>query len=327
MLNTWAVWTPSLGGLNVTRLRASILLFGLLVLTAPSFGGFYEDFYRGMRLAATPSGSPVSAVGGGGMANGARFGRLRIVPNEFGDGHRLEFDRTFGTDSRGRQEVFDIGPLELTLSGATSSTVQYTRNLAPTLNIDAFTNNFAYLLSNKTGVQDFELRGNLNVSHQLEINKFGFYYLDLEINHTNASMVADGIIVDGPEDTDFDVGPISIRGNVFVDLAAAVLGPTGFDTSGLEGIFPESPIARINDELNSYIDQQRQVLGEVFAADLADGALDTGSALAARDFAGGLTGPLDAEPAVPGTFGNIPESATLLLIGALTIMAGLRRRL
>lgn len=306
------------------RWYISWLLFTALCV-APTQGGFYEDLYRGLGYFATPSGSPVTGVTGGGLSNGSRFGRLRIVPNDFGNGYRLELDRTFGSDTRGRPETFDLGPLELTLSGSMQSTVQYTSRLIPTVNVDIFANNMQYLLSTKSGAQDFSLSGTLNVNHQLEVSRLGFYYLTMEITQTNSELTADGIIVDGTVDSDYNIGPITVRGNVFVDMAAAALNGFGLDASGLEQLFPASPIARINDEITAFIDRQRQVLSAYIEADMADGTLSDQGALAARDFVTGLAGIVDETVGYTAPL-NIPESSSLLLIGTMALIT-LRRRL
>jgi len=304
----------------VTRLRISLLVLAMAVCSAPAPGGFYEDLYQGLGFLATPSGSPITGVAGGGMANGNRFGRLRIVPNEFGQGYRLEFDRTFGVDGRGRSETFDIGALELTLSGATSSTISYTGRGVQTLNVNVFANNLGYNLTDRTGLQDFELTGTLSAVERLEIDRLGFYTLDLEINNTNATLSADGVIADGPTDTDFDVGPITIHGNIFVDAAAAALNAFGVDASGLEELFPASPIERINDEVNAYLDQYRMVLSETLAVDLADGTLSPESAVAAQAFLDGLIDTVDEAAMHESLPLGVPAPATLLLIGARALI-------
>ena len=302
----------------------SLIISAFLFGVVPAWGGFYEDLYRGLGYFATPSGSPISAVSGGGLQNGSRFGRLRIVPNDFGNGYRLELDRTFGSDSRGRTETFDIGPMELSLNGAMQSTVQYTDRLLPTLNVDIFSNSLQFVLEDKFGVQDFELTGSLTINHQLEINRLGFYDLTLDIAQTDSELTADGVIVDGVTDMDYNVGPIQIKGNIFVDMAAAAINGLGLDASGLEQVFPASPIARINDEINNYLGRQQAVLSELLTADLADGTLSDEGAGAARDFVDGLVNLVD-DSANSGAPLNVPESSSLVLIGALTL-AALRRR-
>jgi hypothetical protein len=305
------------------RFRISLLVSATLLYSSPALGGLYEDLYRGLGYLATPSGSPISAVAGGGMSNGNRYGRLRVVPNEFGEGYRLEFDRTFGVDGRGRPETFDIGNLELTLSGSTQATMSYTGRGVQTLTVDVFSNNLGYLLTDRTGVQDFQLTGRLDVSSSLEIDRLGFYTLDLDISNSNSNMNSDGLIVDGEVDTDFDVGPISIHGNVFVDAAAAALNALGVDASALEDLFPASPIERINNEIETYIDQHL-VLGETFTADLGDGMLSS-EAPVPGDSLSSLVATVDEAATFESPPFGVPESSTLLLIGALALI-GLRRR-
>ncbi len=307
------------------QLRISLVVLAAALCTSSALGSFYEDLYSGLGYFATPSGSPISPVPGGGRANGSRFGRLRIVPNDFGEGYRLELDRTFGGDTRGRPEVFDIGNLELELSGPMAATIQYTGRGIQTVNADIFANNLNYSLRDKFGFQDFEVRGTLSVDHQLEVSRLGFYYLDLEVNNVNAALISDGLIVDGPADADFDIGPISIRGNIFVDAAAAALTAFGVDASALENLFPESPIDRINDEIAAYFNQNL-VLADAFTTDLADGTLSADSATAARDFLGGLVATVDEAATRDSPPFGVPESSTLLLIGVLALI-GLRRRI
>lgn len=306
------------------RNNVSLLTAIVLFAVTPAWGGFYEDLYRGLGYLATPSGSPVSASAAGGSSNGSRYGRLRIVPNDYGDGYRLELDRTFGTDTLGRIETFDIGPMELSLSGSIQSTVQYTSRLIPALNVNAYASNLQYVLTDKTGAQDFTLNGTIDVTNQLEINRFGFYTLDLEITQTNSQLTADGVIVDGTTDADYNVGPINIKGNVFIDMAAAALNGLGLDASGLEQLYPGSAIGQINDQINAYIDSQRAVLSAAVAADMADGELSNDGALAANDFVSGLMNTID-DPAAYGPTLNVPESSSLLLIGTLALVT-LRRR-
>jgi hypothetical protein len=311
----------------VARLRIGLVLTVILLCSVPALGGLFEDLYRGLEIYATPSGSPITGVAGGGRSNGARFGRLRIVPNELGQGYRLELDRSFGVDTRGRPETFDLGNFELQLSGATQSTLQFTRRGILTGNADFFANNLGYSLRGKSGGQDFELRGQLSVAQRLEVNRLGFYSLDLEISNANSSLIADGVLVDGERDVDFNVGPITIQGNVFFDAALALLTSFGVDTSELEGIFPESPIDRINDEIEQALRGQALVLGETLAADIEDGTLSSAGALESQHFVGDVIQLIDdAEVYGSGLNGpRVPEPASLLLLG-LPALVGLRRR-
>jgi len=296
------------------RSRLTLLIAAVGLTVTPVLGGIFENMYRGLGIYATPSGSPIGFASGGGQVNGARYGRLRIVPVEYGDGYRLELDRNFGVDSRGRSEVFDFGSFELELNGSTQATAQYTNNGIPAVNLDVFANTLNYSIREKTGAQDLELIGTLNVSNQFEINRFGFYTAQVQIDNTNAALLADGVAVDGDLDTDFNVGPISIEGNVFYDIALAALTAFGADTSELEAVFPSSPIDRINDEIEEALRGQAAVLGDSYTMEFPEDAFE--------DDAG-----LDAPPTEDdgGTVAQVPEPASALLLAVLAGL-GLRRR-
>lgn len=93
----------------------------------------------------------------------------------------------------------------------------------------------------------------------MEINQYGFYTLNLDVNNLDSQLVVDGVVVTGDTITNFDVGPINVKGNVFYDGLIALLAGLGVDTTGLEQLTPESPIDRIADSFQ----QQMQSLGMV----------------------------------------------------------------
>lgn len=244
------------------QLRPCFAILVSLLSSAAAFGGIYESLYRGLRIAATPSGAPVNTTGDGFRVNGARSGRVRYMPNEFGQGWRLEFDRTFGNDTSGRPEIFDFGNAELELSGRIASTSSFTRRFIPTANHALDLINLNYSVRGKTGGQDFELTGTLNMNESIEINPFGFYTVLLDVSNTNSSFISEGLAIDGDVDADFDLGPMTVRGNVFFDATLAVLESFGVDTRRLHDIFPASPIDLITDEIRESLEAQKAALGE-----------------------------------------------------------------
>ena len=145
----------------------------LLCLVSPAFGDFFQDLYYGLQLLGRPSGSPLTPGPAGGLQLGNRFGRVRIVPNAPGDGHRLEFDRAFGNDPLGRPEILDLGSFELQLAGQIQMTAGYTNTDFLTGNFNSAINELDYSLRGKTGAQDFVLSGRLNGASALEVNRFG----------------------------------------------------------------------------------------------------------------------------------------------------------
>lgn len=302
---------------------------GILIVTLLSAGqasaGLWENIYQGLGYFATPSGSPVNFIGDGFVANGQRAGRLRIVPNRAGQGYRLELDRVFGTDGSGRPEILDLGPYELELSGAVSSTLGYTTRHLPTGNADFAFTDLNYELRGKSGAQDVTLRGTLNGGQNVEINPLGFYTVALAVSNTNSQIELDGVIVDNSSaDTDFDIGPISVKGNIYYDLVVGLLGAAGVDTTGLTDLFPASPIDRITQELQAAFGTQVDSVSARVRGGLVSGAGDPGLAAQTQQFLSGVVSSTVASPA-GSDLGIVPEPSALVLLTGMSLLL-LRRR-
>ncbi len=287
--------------------------------------GLWSDFYRGLEFFATPSGGPLLSAGDGSRVNGQRLGRLRIVPNQPGRGWDLELDRSFGPDSRGRPETLDLGPLELTLDGDTQTTAGFTRRGFLTGNINSVVSGLNYSLAGKTGAQDVLLTGTFDAQTNVEINQFGFYNITLAMANTDSTMTVDGIVADGTDNTDFNIGPINVQGNIFVDAFVGLLGTLGADTSGLEALSPSSPIDRINDAIQEQLRATELVAGTAFGARPQDGLLlgQANYGPAAPSFRPTLNA-ADAITANGG--GVVPEPSTVVLLALGAGLMAIRRR-
>jgi hypothetical protein len=308
----------------VTLARWTALALASAACTLPARAEFFNDLRRGLQVLATPSGGPLTPGPGGSTTNGQRLGRVRVVPLGPARGFRLEFNRTFGNDSLGRPEVFDFGNTELQLAGGINFDAEVRRRGIPTLNLNAAANNLNYAIRGKTGAQDVTLQGTIQLVQNVEVNALGFYTANVSVSNTNSQLDAEGLAAEGDLDADFDVGPITVRGNVFYDVFVATLASFGVDTSELEGVFPRSPIDRITEEIRTSLEKQAAAQGLQGGAAserslLSEGlpgeetaVLDSGFeiseitlTLSAADTSAGRSGP-----------GFVPEPATLILLTA-----------
>jgi hypothetical protein len=306
------------------------LFVGLLFGVPQTNADFYADLFHGLDLLATPSGSPLSRQPDGTRSNGQRSGRLRILPDEVGHGYTLEFNRSFGFDSQGRPEVLDLGALEVELSGIVSATLGYTNRGHRIGNANVNANNLNYSWRGKTGVQDIEWIGTLNVLQDIEIDQFGFYDALVSISNAGSQVIANGVLLDENDlNTDFDIGPIAVRGNVLFDGLVAVLATLGVDTTPIEGLFPDSGIDRIADAIQDELFAQSEnvVAGSSFTTN--DFTVGPPRNLAAATGQSSLTlesGDLLGSTSDDDSVINLPEPGTLLLIGLGAAATFARRR-
>jgi hypothetical protein len=299
------------------RKLASVVVLAAL-MAVPASAGPYESLYRALFIISTPIGGPLIGAGDGTRINGQRQGRLRIVPNRLGKGHRLELDRTFGLDSRGRPEVFDAGPFEVELAGATQMTLGYTSRFFPVVNGEFVANNLNYRASVKTGAVDGNIVGTVNLNNAFELNPLGFYTLSVNVSQDNSAIFFDSINDQNAEEIDFDIGPITARGNIYYDLFVALLSSLGVDTTELAALTPKSPIDQINEAIqNAYADAAAVAGYQVTAFDgdgltLApiDPLIPPSDLSALSDDATASASPAPAAAAI------VPEPATLTLLAA-----------
>ncbi len=237
--------------------------------------GVFQDIFRGLDLLATPSGSTVATTSDGTRVNGARVGRLRVERTGLGRGWELQFDRSFGVDSSGRSETLNLGGIgDISLQGSTQATLGYSgkkfRSITASVNVD----DLDYLFRSRVGVQDAELLGTLDYTLAMQVNPLGFYDLVLSASNTNSQFALDGVIIRDEQDTNFDIGPISISGNVFYDGALSLLTMFGVDTTELESAFPQSPVDQINEAIRAELQELNLVAGESVEAELTASMLE-----------------------------------------------------
>lgn len=306
-----------------------------LLIVASARAGLFEDFYRGLGVLTTPTGGPLSLTSDGTRINGERNGRLRVVPNRLGRGWDIELDRGFGLDSRGRPEVYDAGALELELRGSVQSTLSFTSRWFMTGTGDTTINNLQYAVRGKSGAQDVELTGVLNGAANMEINQFGFYTMRVDVQNTNSQLTVDGVAVRDTQNTDFDIGPINVQGNIFVDIFASVLSSMGIDTSEIQKFFPDSPFDRIGDEIAGLVRKaefasspMNSSLGDQseFVEDAQKALMTKLFGFGPRSDAGSFAALTAVQPHADTGF-SVPEPSALLLLGLGGLIVAARRRL
>jgi len=305
---------------------------------AAAEAGLFQDIYRGLDFAATPFGGPLQSTADGTRVNGARSGRLRIVPQGLGPGYRLEFDRTFGVDARGRPETLQFAGLgSLTLQGSIQATAGYSGKKFRTVTADTTVNNLSYDLKTNFGAQDAELTGTLNVASAFQLNPLGFYDLTLNVSNANSQLKLNGMAVQDTQATNFDVGPISLKGNIILDGISAALTAYGQDLSWFNGLTPQSPANLIDQAIRQQLQTQNVVAGETVTnqsqnqiPQLLLRTVLTGDAQAAQQL---MAAELAAKSGLTATVSDgsnkpaiIPEPGTLLLVAAGTFTAWRIRR-
>lgn len=320
--------------------RAPVLLTSaLLWATCSASAGVWENFYRGLDILSTPSGNPVVQANDGTRINGARSGRVRIVPNGVvGKGYRVEFDRSFGVDTTGRPEVFRFAGLgQITLNGSTQVTAGYTRPVKGLYFGDSSfaVNNLTYDMQAGAGLQNARLTGTLNAVGTVNANMLGFYDVTLNVSNTNSQFTVDGAVANDETNTNFDIGPISLKGNLFVDLVSGILANTGIQATDLQDLFPASPspwidplapVAIQENAANENLDDRSRVTSLLLRTVLAQDQAAANELMETLVASEGAALDLGGEPAQTAPQA-VPEAGTLtlLLTGGALVTARRRR--
>jgi len=284
-----------------------------LVSASPAPADFWKNLGGGLQYLADPSGF--------GAINGGRTGFMAFDYNRLSDGWRVDWSKTFGPDRFGRPHRIDVGPAQLTFnSGTLSWTADYNKRLLPGVNFDIATPapiNYTYELN--TGFQDLvTINSQLSLAGGGNINLLGFYDFQLQIVHTGA-FESDGLVEDSGH-MNFDVGPIDVSGNIFIDLVTGAFEAIGVppeDLAPIKGFPTKTKNARglVLKLLSGQPLSEQEMLDMVSTTVLAsmEPPVPDGAVLGAT----ALADPAEGSPASI-QLDAVPEPATLaLLLGAL----------
>jgi len=151
--------------------------------------------------------------------------RQRLIRNYFGDGYGYEFTRTFGTDSYGDINQFNLGTLmNASFQGSVHNRIEINRRVMPEIKIQMDTSGapLNYNINTNPGAQTWAFSGSITSNVTGTINALGFYNLQIAASNTGTSRI-DGYVLTDQQSTDFDIGPINVTGNIYIDLAASIV--------------------------------------------------------------------------------------------------------
>lgn len=172
----------------------------------------------------------------------------RLEYNRLGNGYTFEQWRFFGPDSYNNPNTLDLGLLKFQLGRepalvGTNDAVGlhtragYTTTFIPEIffqqetairsqNVLAGTSTavaspLKYTITVNTGVQDVTIDGNILLSSSGRLNALGFYDVQARLMNDGTYDTSGVIVVDSTE-TDFDIGPINVSGNVVMDVISTI---------------------------------------------------------------------------------------------------------
>lgn len=312
----------------------------LLVGTTEARADIGRRLFRGITYAMSPS---IGTIQNGPLPDNNVF-RQHFIYNIPGRGIGYEFTRTFGTDSFGNAQQLDAGPVNMALQGQIHNRIVLNRAIIPEINIQSDTGGAAlnYNLNVFTGAQNLGLQGSFTGNITGTLNALGFYNLQVIGNNTG-TRTADGMVYTDDQSTNFDLGPVNVSGNIFLDIAAGFFQATLNSLAASEFSIPSSAAARVVTpdngvsavlsassagtppvDLNQLIGQA--LVQSMFAEALAD--LSSAEAMSLDSLIASLLPELtDGNGGLASA--QAPEPATLLLLGlpalALLPRAGGRR--
>lgn len=140
--------------------------------------------------------------------------------NLLGDGWTINANAVYNN------REFDMGCADLTLNGILNASAGYTTRCCPKGKFSLNTGNtpLSYEFRIDTGAQNFYAEGSVLINIDTSINMLGFYDQTLQISNRGVYGF-EGWAINDEKSLDFDVGPIDVSGNIFLDILAALTEP------------------------------------------------------------------------------------------------------
>jgi len=233
--------------------------------------------------------------------------RVDGTRNPITKGFQVEANRFF------INETMDFGAGTLTLTGPLVLNASMSKRPIKGLSYGMNTSGqpLQYTLTLRDAVQDLTITGQVTIETQTSINGAGWYRKVVKVTN-RGTLEADGVLVEADNNLDFDLGPVDITGNIFLDAAASLMDALGADSSGLRGITSAGPLI---------------VLGEQEVASLDELDLTDPEQVAAYVNSIVLTGVAEAAAEAPARRIRVPvpEPSTLALLAVLGSSVLLRR--
>lgn len=122
------------------------------------------------------------------------------------------------------------GPIAVELSTGGRYLSQFDFDFTTSTGNGAASQPLNYTLNYDVGGQSATITGSILIDGGVSLNGFGFYDLDFTYS-SRQEVTREGRFANDVTDFDFDLGPISVSGNVFADVLALVTQPI-FEASG-----------------------------------------------------------------------------------------------
>jgi len=279
---------------NNRSMMAVAMVAAALVASAPARAGFASTSVRGLYLTGFEYYSGDNPLTGG---------REFLATNTF-QGNPIDF----GPWTRTLQ-----GPLSTGFSVANRPYQSFEFSIGTARSGSASASPLTYSLDYNLGQQSASLSGSLLIDGGAKVDRFGFYSLNLDVS-SRATTVSSGS-ANSSNQYDFDLGPVNISGNVFIDALATLTAPL-FEAANVQSPFT-SLTAR--SQLQSIVDAQTTDLLNLLQNGLVPGDATAQRTvtftLADQATAGAGIAPFNASGIV------VPEPTVLLLlvVGGLSV--------